>query len=305
MKASSPLKRHIIRMKKVLLFNLIAVTICSCSQEQKASELNSNDISKVISQMTDIMIHDVTNPPLASRFFSYACLAGYEVVAQNDSSFQNMHGVLNEYTEIQKPLNAGNYSWQLSAILAMMKTASKMQPSGQLFVQHEKNFLDSCLKIGYSVAIIEGSQEYALAVSKNILAYAKSDNYNLISNYPRYNPLKKEGSWYPTPPGFFAPVEPYFNTVRSFTLDTCTQFKPLAPAAFSKDKNSAFYKMMQETYHEGGAGLTDAHRDIAAFWDCNPFALKDNGHMLVGLKKISPGAHWLGITGIALSLIHI
>ncbi len=290
-------------MKTILLFNLIAITICACSpaKEKKPSELISSDISKVITQMTDIMIHDVTNPPLASRFFSYACLAGYEVVSQNDSSFQNMHGILNEYAEIQRPQNTGNYSWQLSAILAMMKTAAKLQPSGSLFAQYEKNFLDSCRKIGYSDAIIEGSQEYALAVSKNILAYAKSDKYNLISNYPRYNPLKKEGFWYPTPPGFFAPVEPYFNTVRSFTLDTCTQFKPLAPAAFSKDKNSAFYKMMQETYYAGGSGLTDSHRDIAAFWDCNPFALKDNGHMLVGLKKISPGAHWLGITGIACS----
>jgi hypothetical protein len=45
--------------------------------------------------------------------------------------------------------------------------------------------------------------------------------------------------------------------------------------------------------------LHGEHRDIAAFWDCNPFALEDNGHLMVGLKKISPGAHWLGITGIA------
>lgn len=27
--------------------------------------------------------------------------------------------------------------------------------------------------------------------------------------------------------------------------------------------------------------------------------MQDNGHLLVGLKKISPGAHWIGITGIA------
>lgn len=251
--------------------------------------------------MTDLMVHDVTNPPLAARFFSYACLAGYEVVSQNDSTFQNLHGVLNEYPEIQKPKNAGNYSWQLSAVLAMMQTAAKMQPSGKLFVQYEQNFLDSCRKIGYSDAIIESSQEYALAISKQILAYAKSDKYNKISNYPRYTPVNKEGCWYPTPPGYFAPVEPYFNTVRSFTLDTCAQFKPVPPVAFSKAENSAFYKMMKETYKAGGTGLTEEHRVIAAFWDCNPFALNDNGHMLVGLKKISPGAHWLGITGIACS----
>src|SRR5690606_36663643 len=40
-------------------------------------------------------------------------------------------------------------------------------------------------------------------------------------------------------------------------------------------------------------------RAIAGFWDCNPFALKNDGHLMVRLKKISPGAHWIGITGIA------
>jgi hypothetical protein len=44
---------------------------------------------------------------------------------------------------------------------------------------------------------------------------------------------------------------------------------------------------------------TIEHKKIAAFWDCNPFAVQDNGHLLIGLKKISPGAHWLGIAGIA------
>jgi hypothetical protein len=45
--------------------------------------------------------------------------------------------------------------------------------------------------------------------------------------------------------------------------------------------------------------LNEEHRLMAAFWDCNPFAVQDNGHLLVGLKKISPGAHWLDITGAA------
>jgi hypothetical protein len=56
--------------------------------------------------------------------------------------------------------------------------------------------------------------------------------------------------------------------------------------------------MMLLNYTEGKQ-LPKDHQVIASFWDCNPFALEDNGHMLVGLKKISPGAHWLGISGIA------
>ena len=55
---------------------------------------------------------------------------------------------------------------------------------------------------------------------------------------------------------------------------------------------------MYEVYEEG-VNLPDDHRTIASFWDCNPFAMQNTGHLMVALKKISPGAHWMGITGIA------
>src|SRR6266508_696075 len=116
----------------------------SCKQEKKQlPQFTSKDISHVIIKMTDLMVHDITNPPLAARFFSYACLAGYEVVSENDSSKRTMHGILNDYPEIKKPVQIKNYDYQLSALLAMMETAKKMQPSGRLFEEYENHFLDS------------------------------------------------------------------------------------------------------------------------------------------------------------------
>ncbi|RNI29218.1 vanadium-dependent haloperoxidase [Rufibacter latericius] len=289
-------------MRKFLLVFLVWVGLWGCtssSQKKKQNlEFSTVQISQVIHKMTDIMVNDVTNPPLASRFFSYATLAGYEVVSQNDSSYQSMHGILKKYPKVAKPENLKGYSTQLSAVLAMMETAKKMQPSGALMDSLEVRFLDSCRHEGLAEEVITSSLTYAKAVSKEILAYAKADKYNRISNFPRYTPLEGEGNWYPTPPAYFAPVEPYFSTVRSFTLDTCTQFKPAPPVAFSKEKSSAFYKMMLENY-EASRNLPKEHLETAFFWDCNPFALQDNGHLQAGLKKISPGAHWLGITGIA------
>lgn len=283
-------------MKKLSFLFLILFIGC---KPEKTPELSTREITSVIGEMTEVMIHDVTNPPLAARFFTYACLAGYEVVAQNDTAYRSMHGVLNEYPIIEKPKDAEGYSTDLSAVLAMLKTAQKMQPSGQRLATLEKNLLDSCRTIGFSDDVIERSALYASAISQQILKYAKADKYNRISNYPRYTPSEKPGSWFPTPPGYFAPVEPYFHIVRPFTLDSAAQFKPAPPVAFSKTKTSAFYRLLEENHQAGATSLSDEHRLIAAFWDCNPFALENNGHMLVGLKKISPGAHWLGITGIA------
>jgi len=270
---------------------------CTALEQQKTQQIkfSSVQISHVIDQMTTLMVNDVTNPPLAARFFAYATLAGYEVIVQNDSTYKSMRGLLNKYPRIAKPAVTG-YSTELSALLAMLETAKKMQPSGVLLDSFQVQFLDSCRQVGISEEVIRSSVDYAQQVSKAILAYAKADKYNRISNYPRYTPEQKEGYWYPTPPGYFAPVEPYFNTVRSFTLDTCIQFKPAPPVAFSTNKNSEFYKMLRQNY-DSTTNLTSQQQAIAAFWDCNPFALQDGGHLQVGKKKISPGAHWLGITG--------
>jgi hypothetical protein len=283
-------------MKKILAFAVILFLLNSSCQQKKAPQLTNAEIGKVINQMTELMIHDITNPPLAARFFSYACLAGYEVVSENNNTFKSMQGIVNGYPAIAKPDAIRGYSSQLAAVLAMMETAKKMQPSGSLLNNYELVFLDSCKKAGFSDETVTQSLQYAQAISKSILAYAKADGYNKISNLPRYTPIKQEGCWYPTPPAYIAAIEPYFNKVRPFLLDSASQFRVPPPTPFAKDKNSAFFKLMYANYQQDEDSLSEDHRNIAAFWDCNPFAVQDEGHLMIGLKKISPGAHWLGIT---------
>jgi hypothetical protein len=285
------------KVRRFFVSFIVSVLLTAgCKQHNNKQEFTNKNISDVITEMSDLMVHDVTNPPLAARFFSYACLAGYEIVSQNSRKYKSMHGILNEYPNLQKPDTLPNYDYKLSALLAIIETAKKLQPSGSLLAKYETRLLDSCLQAGWQEEVIDNSKRYAVAVSKKILAYAKADRYNKISNYPRYTPVGKDGTWFPTPPAYIAAVEPYFNTVRPFTLDTCSQFKPAPPVAFSKDKNSTFYKLVLSNYK----GIVPANHDtIAAFWDCNPFAVQDEGHLAIGIKKISPGAHWMGITGIA------
>lgn len=287
-------------MKRFCIVILLIVAVFSCKERQESSvQLKSTEIGVVIGKMTDIMVYDITNPPLAGRFFSYACLAGYEVISQHDSSYPSMYGKLNEYPKIKKPEGITQHSMELSALLAMLETAQKMQPSGILIEEYKQQLLDSCRNMGINQEVIEQSLQYAQVISKEILSYAKADRYNKISNYPRYTPREEEGSWYPTPPGFFPPVEPHFRTIRTFTLDRFDQFVPEPPAPFSLDTSSEFYTLLEEVYLEGGEKLTEDKIEIAAFWDCNPFALQESGHLMSGVKKISPGAHWMGIAGIA------
>ncbi len=271
--------------------------VCCRTNHPAVEEVKPDEITDVVKSMTSIMIHDVTNPPLASRFFSYASLAGYEVVTQNNPQFKSLHGLLKDYPDIKKPA-IENYSSKLAALFAMLKTAEKMQPSGKLLDSTEQDLREKSIAAGVSEEVINASELYGDTIAKAILKYARDDGYRKISDLPRYTPKQGPGYWYPTPPAFIAAVEPQFKTVRTFYLDSCSQFKPDAPTPFDSAKGSGFYKLMDAVYREGKA-LPEEHVQIASFWDCNPFAVQNDGHLQIGIKKISPGAHWMGIAGIA------
>jgi hypothetical protein len=81
-------------------------------------------------------------------------------------------------------------------------------------------------------------------------------------------------------------------------LDSAQQFKPAPPTPFSTDKNSQFYKEAFEVYNVG-KNLSEGQREIASFWDCNPFMMNVKGHVMFATKKISPGGHWMNITHVA------
>src|SRR5690554_7014442 len=118
-------------MKMPLLLTFIGLTFLqSCTSRQAPAEIDSQYLSRIYNQMTDIMVHDITNPPLAARFYAYASLAGYEVVSQNDSLYPSMHGRLNGYPLIDAPTGFDKHHYQNSALMAIMETAKKIQPSG-------------------------------------------------------------------------------------------------------------------------------------------------------------------------------
>lgn len=269
--------------------------IIACKEDQKAG-VPTRYISKVFTSMTEAMVNDVTNPPLAARFFSYAAIAGHLIVEKHDSTILPIQGRLNGLEPLNWPEVERSYDYQVAAVLAMTRVAQKLQPSGSKLVDFEKAITDSLIKSGISEDVLDESARYADAIVKQVLAYAKSDGYNRISNYARYVPLEEEGKWYPTPPAFFAAVEPHFNRVRPFLLDSASQFSPKVPVEFSTDTTSAFFQMMLLNYRDT---ITETKKEIAGFWDCNPFVVQDKGHLMLGVKRISPGAHWMGISGLA------
>ena len=95
-------------IKSALLLVMLLMISGSCVQRSNnAQPPEKAVISSVVEKMTEIMVHDVTNPPLAARFFAYACISGYEIVAQHDSLYASMHGRLNNFPVIREAATTG------------------------------------------------------------------------------------------------------------------------------------------------------------------------------------------------------
>ncbi len=134
--------------------------------------------------------------------------------------------------------------------------------------------------------------------ANSILEYAKTDGFLQLNNLKKYTPKRGAGYWQPTKPAFMAPVEPNWNTLRTFFLNKADQFLTKPPVSFDMNPESEFYKLTQEVKKVVEENDPEKN-EIAAFWDCNPYAISQIGHLEFGLKKISPGGHWMGIAGIA------
>jgi hypothetical protein len=248
--------------------------------------------------LSEVMLHDVANPPAASRFYAYAMLGAYEAALCSQQKLPNINLKFNVDPGIQPPPVPKNLNLSFCTNYSLLQVGRQIMPSGVMLEEKQKLLIEHFRrKKKMSKEDLEQHIRYSEEIAKQVIQYARADDYNKLSTYRRYTPSKLEGHWYPTPPEYMSAIEPQWKTVRPFFLDSAKQFAPPPPAVFSKDTTSSFYKQMLEVY-KLSKSITPEQEKIANFWDCNPFAVTYSGHMAIGLKKISPGGHWMGITGI-------
>lgn len=247
--------------------------------------------------ITEVMVTDVASPPVAARIYAYTNLAAYQVISQSGGNFSK--GKIPSLSLPENQQSQSLKSPEFSAIYAIFLVGEKVMPSGYLLQEKQaawekwglKNKLVSKKDLAPHLA-------FAKTIADQVLDLAKSDGYIQLTALNRYTPTEGEGFWYPTPPAYMAAVEPEWRTVKPFFLKNLDEFDPKPMAPFDLNPGSSFRVQLDEVYHYG-MKLNEEEKLIANFWDCNPFKVEFSGHMAIGVKKISPGGHWIGITGIA------
>jgi len=281
----------------IVLFSLLISS--QCFSINKTTNISEQYIA-ALKKITDIMVIDVASPVAASRYYAYITLGAYECIAvcKNTKSPSFSNHIKGYQKILVDPALINGSDAQLAAILAIYKFGQKLLPSGYLLdkdiaVLEKKYVIDK----KHQSTFIQTTKLVDVVIA-NILTYSKKDGFNKLNNLPRYIFKEGDGFWKQTPPTFMLPVEPHWNTLRTFLIDSSQQFKPAAPIQYDTTTHSKYYNLVKEVF-ENTIHQNEEQRNIALFWDCNPFAVQRLGHIEFGIKKISPGGHWIGITGIA------
>jgi len=286
---------------KPLLCFLLLLPFCGCKEEIARADpkilTDQTLLHQNMDQLTQVIIHDMFSPPVASRIYAYTSLAVYEAIRFQQADHPSISAQLNGFTSMPVPEKNGDYNYLLAATKAFFTVAEKITFSADTLNNYQKKlYADFAFLLGEET--FERSLLFGEAVGKKILERTTGDNYKATRGMPKNLGSNEPGKWRPTPPDYLDGGEPWWGKIKPLAVTSASQFTCPPPPAYSTDTNSAFYKTVDEVFLLGKS-LSEEQKTIARYWDDNPFVIEHSGHLMYGNKKITPVGHWIGITGIA------
>ncbi len=289
-----------ILMKRIILISVLVLLI-SCAKKNESIVISPDDYHGSVDKVTQIMVHDIFSPPVASRIYAYPNIAAFEIIAQHNPEYVSLENQTQGLIDVPKA-NSEDMNYRLAALIAHMDVSRRL-----IFSEDKiEVYRDSLYRTWEASNADEfnAAKSYGLKVAAHIADWMDKDNYKQTRTMPKFTVNTDDPSrWQPTPPSYMDGIEPHWNKIRPFAIDSAAQFKPVPPPAYSMEKNSLFYKELKEVYDISvditKNGDTSEEIEIAQFWDCNPYVSVTRGHLMFATKKITPGAHWIGITKIA------
>ena len=286
-------------MKRILSCILL-LSVLSCQMDEPIA-IEADDFFGSVDKVTEIMVHDIFSPPVASRIYVYPNIAAYEIIAVNSDTYNSLSGQIESLPSIPGT-DDPEVNLRLAAVIAHMDVSRRLIFSEEMMTSYRdekyKAWKDQNSKE------FEASKAYGLMVAEKIAQWFDTDFYKETRTMPKFTVNTDEVyRWQPTPPAYMDGIEPAWNKIRPMVLDSASQFIPVSHPDFSMEPGTEFHEELLEVY-EVSREITEKGDDseeieIAQFWDCNPYVSVTRGHLMFATKKITPGAHWIGISKIA------
>lgn len=295
------MKEHLLIIKLhvfVLLIGMFSLVISACNTNKLPPLSDTEILHQNQDQLTQVIIYDVFTPPVASRIYAYTSLASYEALRFSKPGSVSLVASLNNFPAFPQPEQGKEYNFTVAASQAFFKVVHKVVFSVDSLKSYEKRIFSQFEK-SLDEEVYKRSLAFGDSVGSLVLQVAAKDGYIKSRGKPKFLGNQNVGQWRPTPPDYMDGVEWCWGTMKPLLLDSAALSDNLPePPKFSLDSGSDYFTEVADLYQLTN-NLTAEQKDIARYWDDNPFVMEHSGHMMFANKKITPGGHWMGIAAIA------
>ena len=112
-------------MKRILFSSILTVVLFSCSKEKKPIQISPEDFHASVDKVTEVMVHDIFSPPVASRIYAYPNIGAYEIMAKGNDNYQSLAGQLTGLPTTPEP-KSENVNYELASLIAHMDLSRRL-----------------------------------------------------------------------------------------------------------------------------------------------------------------------------------
>lgn len=258
-------------------------------------KFSNNKLFEWNRKLTDIIIADVFSPPVCSRIYAYCNIAAYQALVPSNPEYNSFAERLNGLKNTPRPVDMIDSSYfSISSVIAFTTVAQKLVFNADGMKELENEYLEELNNLSLNESSKENAIRYGRDVGQHIISWAMKDGYVERNANPGYLVTVDPGNWQPTPPDYLDAVEPNWGTLRPFTMNSSSLFRPLLSFKFDTVTSADYYKEAMIVYNAVNK-LTSKDTLIARYWDCNPNISFTSGHITYFQHQISPGGHWIFI----------
>lgn len=277
-------------MRRTMLFFIALVgTLTACRHNTEvaipAKHLHAWNVA-----YEQAIVNDFFSPPVAGRMYTYPNLISYAILNQAEGD------LLAQLKNFPKLPNWKDEDRELVALYSFYAIGKKMVYSYNFLDEHLAVFESEMQALGFSKNELEQAKLKATKWSERFTEWVLADGYRESRSDTKYALKKKPGTWKPTSPDFADALEPNWEKIRPFFIDSAIQFThKYKPYPFDMGAGSKFYEELLEVKTQVDK-TNEEELATSKYWDCNPLAPQHKSHASYAEKKLTPGGHWMSIT---------
>ncbi|HEX5169500.1 MAG TPA: phosphatidic acid phosphatase, partial [Cyclobacteriaceae bacterium] len=167
----------------------LTILLASCNgtpdKEWKAAANNPEFLHRSIKTVTDIIVHDIFSPPVASRIYAYASIAAYETAIQGNPKFVSLAGQVHGLEPVPTPEEGKEYCLSLASVQATLMVGKALIFSEDKLDAFYDQIMKEFRETGMPNEIFERSIDYGNKVAAHIMDWASKDNYKQSRSFPK------------------------------------------------------------------------------------------------------------------------